>query len=60
MIYTLDYIEKEAESIASSWNGSDERFMHDGDNFSDEDAQRAIDLIEKIKEVRESIKSLGI
>jgi hypothetical protein len=60
MIYTLDYIEKEAEGIAASWNGSDERFMYEGDNMTDEDAQRAIVLLEKIKEVRESIKSLGI
>ena len=59
-IYTLDYIEKEAEGIAASWNGSDERFMHDGENMTDEDAQSARELIVRIGEVRDLIKELGI
>lgn len=60
MIYTLDYIFKEAGAIAECWNGSDERFMCDGDIFTDEDAQVANDIMETIKELRGMMNRLNI
>ena len=61
MIYTLDYIKTEANLIASYWNGSDEKFVDgSGEPRTDEEAETASDLLEKVKEVEELIKTLGI
>lgn len=61
MIYTLDWIEKEAELISGYWNGSDERFVDgNGDARTEDDVDLAQDLQAKIKEVRELMGDLGI
>lgn len=60
MIYTIDYIRKEATAIASAWNGSDEKFSHEGEIFTDDDAQNAVELINKLREVEELMQSLNI
>ena len=61
IIYTLDYIKASADDIAGYWNGSDERFIGgDGDSHTDDEAQTAIELLEKIKEVEELISLLDI
>jgi hypothetical protein len=61
MIYTLDYIQKEALLIASYWNGSDDTFIDgNGDKRTEEDVQNAEELLQKIQEVRELITELSI
>lgn len=61
MIYTLQYIKEEAEDIAGHWNGSDEKFVDgNGDLRNDEDAEMAVELLDKVKEVEELMKALGI
>ena len=60
-IYTLDYIEKEAELIAGHWNGSDERFVDGtGEARTDEEAQTASELLEKLEEVKGLLQVLNI
>ena len=61
MIYTLEYLKKEAELIAGHWNGSDERFT-DGSGYtrSEEDAQNAEEVLEKIETIEDLIKELGL
>lgn len=61
MIYTLDYIEKEANLITSYWNGSDDSFIDgNGDKRSEEDVQAATELMEKIQEVKDLVNHLGL
>ena len=60
MIYTLDYIEKEARNIQGAWNGEDDRFMYDGEMLPMEYVDIAKELEEKIAEVRELITALSI
>lgn len=60
-IHTLSYLQQEATLIAGHWNGSDERFIDgNGTARSDEDAMMAQDLLEKITEIEEMVKTLGI
>jgi len=60
-IYTLDWIKKEAEEIAGHWNGSDEQFVDGtGTLRLDEEAQTAVELLDKIKEVEELLSALSI
>ena len=60
MVYTLDWLRKEAEGIVSSWNGSDDTFMYDGDLYPAEQADTARELLEKLNEVDELIKELSL
>jgi hypothetical protein len=61
IIYTLDYLKTEAEAIAGAWNGEDERFVDGGGiSRSDNDAVAAHQLLEKLTELDELIKLLGI
>jgi hypothetical protein len=60
MIYTLDYIEKEARNIQGAWNGEDDRFMYDGEVMHEEHVNKARELEEKIQEVRWLISELDI
>lgn len=61
MIYTLDYLKKESDYIATYWNGSDEKFIDgNGEPRTDEEAQVAIELGLKLAEVEAFIKELGI
>jgi hypothetical protein len=61
MIYTLDYLKKEAELIASYWNGGDEKFVDGtGEIRTSDDAEIAVELLEKIKEVEELKEALNI
>lgn len=60
-IYTLEWLEKEAEGISGHWNGSDEKYIdHDGDVRTQEDAAAAEELLQKLTEVKQLIKELGI
>ena len=61
MIYTLGYIKKEAELICGHWNGSDAKFVDgSGEARTDEDAQIASELLEKVTELEELIDALNI
>jgi hypothetical protein len=61
MIYTLDWLQKEAETISGHWNGSDDRYIDgNGDSRTEDDAAAANELLEKITEVRQLIEELGI
>ena len=61
IIYTLDYIEQEANKIIGTWNGEDEKMNLEGQMV---DAQYFVDgskeLLEKIKEVRTLLMELSI
>lgn len=52
MIYTLDYLQQEAEQIAGAWNGKTEQ--------GEEQAQAANELLEKLAEIKELVAELGI
>lgn len=60
-IYTLDYLEKEANAIIGTWNGEDEKMNLDGTMV---DAEYFVDgakeLLEKITEVRTLVMDLSI
>ena len=61
MILTLSYIKEEAEKIASHWNGSDESFVGgDGEVYSDDDAETALELLTKIEEIEMLVEALNI
>lgn len=61
MIYTLEYIKKEAEGVASYWNGSDDKFVDSsGDVRTEDDVNTAEEIIEKVEELEHLIKELGI
>lgn len=61
MIYTLDFLKKEAELIAGHWNGESERYTDgNGDIRTEEEAQAASELMETLKQVEELVKELGI
>ncbi len=61
MIYTLEWLKKEAEEITGHWNGSDEHFVDaSGEPRTEEDVQGATELLEKIKEIEVLIKELGL
>ena len=60
-IYTLDYIEQEAQRIQGMWNGSDEKMNYDGDSVDAEYfVNGAKELEKKLKEVRTLIMELSI
>jgi len=60
MIEKLEELIKNMEELSGSWNGGDEWFIssHDGCKHSDEDAQQAIDIVHKAKELKELIIDL--
>lgn len=61
MIYTLEWLEKEADLITGYWNGSDERFVDGrGEVRTEDDVNAAEELLTKIVEIKELIKELGI
>lgn len=60
MIYTLDYIEKEANAIASCWNGKTETFYHEDTKYDESAVQACEELLAKVKEVKELISELSI
>ena len=61
MIYTLEYLQREADAIVRSWNGSDERFTDsNGDTRTEDDVRLAEELMERIDEIDEIIKALNI
>ena len=61
MIYTLDYLEKEAEKIIGTWNGKDEKMNLEGTLV---DAEYFVDgareLQDKLAEVRTLMMELSI
>ena len=60
MIYTLDYLEKEAEGIQGAWNGSDDKFNYEGDLMTEDDVNVAEELQVTLAHVRALVKELGI
>jgi len=61
MIYTLEWLEKEADLITGHWNGGDERFVDgSGEVRTEDDVNAAEELLTKIVEIKELIKELGI
>ena len=61
MIYTLDWVGKEAGMISSYWNGKDTRYIDgNGDPRTEDDAMAAEELLSKIKEVRALMEHLKI
>jgi len=61
MIYTLEWIKKEAEGIAGHWNGEDAKYIDaSGEVRSEEDAQTAQELLDAVAEVEELIKVLSM
>lgn len=60
-IYTLEYLEKEAELIAGYWNGSDDRFVDgSGEPRDAEEAEMANDLLNHLEQVKALAKALSI
>lgn len=60
MIYTLSYIEDEAQKILSSWNGKDNVFYVEGEKYTEGEAQMAHDLIGRLDEIRNLASELRI
>lgn len=61
MIYTLEWLEKEANDILSSWNGSDKIFIdRSGEPRNEDDVTRAQELFTKVNEIKGLIKELHI
>lgn len=61
MIYTLEWLEKEANNISGYWNGSDNKFVDgNGEVRTEEDAAAASELLQKLTEVKQLIEELGI
>jgi len=60
MIYTLEWLQKEAEGIVGHWNGSDEHFIDaGGERRSEEDVRAAEELLQKVKEIHALREELG-
>lgn len=53
MIYTIDWLKKEAEEIQAAWDGTDA-------GVKEERAHAAKELEEKLQEVEELIEELGL
>jgi len=61
MIYTLDYLTKEAEMIASGWNGKDDKYVDlNGDVRTEDDVNAADELQVTLTHVKALIDELGI
>jgi hypothetical protein len=60
MIYTLDYLEKQAQGIQSAWNGEDDRFMYEGEMLPVEYVDRAKELEKRLQQVRDLIMDLSL
>jgi hypothetical protein len=61
MIYTLDWLKTEAEGITGHWNGEDAKYIDaSGEVRSEENAKTADELLEKIEEIEDLIKELGL
>jgi len=54
----LAHLRKWAYDISSSWNGEDDKFMHDGSIYSEDVASGASDVVEKIDELQELLDFL--
>jgi hypothetical protein len=60
-IYTLEWIEREANLITGYWNGNDDRFIDgNGDPRHAEEAMAANELLQKLTEVKELIMELSL
>jgi len=61
MIYTLDWVQREAHLIADYWNGKDEKFIDgSGEVRTEEDVTIATEILDKVAEIESLIKELGI
>lgn len=52
----LKKLKEEYETIASDWNGEDERFMSGGCIYHEDDADTAKEIVEAIEKIEEFIK----
>jgi hypothetical protein len=59
-IYTLEWIKDQARNISSSWNGQDDTFQYEDEIRPAEDAEAALELLDKVREVEALIEELGI
>lgn len=60
MIYTLEYIKKEAEGIVAAWDGSSEEFLYEGEVMTEDEVGMAQALLDHIDSVGVLTSSLGI
>lgn len=61
MIYTLDYLEKEANTILEAWNGSDETFVDgNGETRNQDDIDHAKDLLNYVDSIKAITRELSI
>lgn len=60
MIYTLEYLEKEAEGIASSWNGEDEFFYYEDTKYHEHDVAIAEALLKNLQEIKAQAAALKL
>lgn len=56
MIYTLEWIKAHYGGIHGSWNGEDDRFLFEGDVYTEDDVQHADEILKKVAELEELLK----
>lgn len=49
---------QEAENLVGSWNGEDEKFIHEGEIFSESDVNVEQDVIKKCDELLKGFEEL--
>ena len=57
MEYTLKDLKEHFETIAGDWDGVETRFTSGGEIYTEEQAQQASEIVEKIVELEELIKN---
>lgn len=43
-------------ALSSSWNGEDDKFMHEGDIYHEDDATKAEEVVKKCEELLELLE----
>lgn len=51
-------IKKQAEELTSSWNGQDEKFIHEGSVYNEDHVSCAEDIIKKCDELQELLNEM--
>lgn len=52
----LSEIKREAEGLSSAWNGKDDKFMHEGSLYHEDDATHAQEIVDKCEELEELLE----
>lgn len=50
---TLKQIREDTESFIGSWNGEDDKFIHDGEIYHEADVHLGEEILEKLDELEE-------